>query len=1123
MRKLHDQIVFSASDLANHIHCKHLTNLNLDALDGIIEKSFTNNRPLILLRERGEEFEQEILSKLEATGSRIFQVNKDSSDAFGQTVKAMEEGYDYIYQARLSTKKWQGWADFLRKTDKPSKLGDWSYEVIDTKLSLNTRVGTILQIALYSELIGDLQGILPEFMYVQNPDEELKYRVTDYISYLRLIKNKLNDAIEYPVESYPEPCSHCSICDWWEHCNKVRRNDDHLSFIAGMGTSQIKEVRTQGITTLAAMAEVPLPIPFKPKRGHKETFTKLREQARIQQESRIAQKPVYEILDRKPHSGFFNLPEPSKGDIYLDFEGDPLIEPSGLEYLFGWIFQDQYYHIWVQNMEEEKAALETFVDFVFGKLEQYPDLHIYHFAPYENAALKRMIGKYAVKENEIDILLRTDTFVDLHRVLKQSIRAGVEKYSLKDLEVYHGFVREIDLRTVSGFKADFEFLIEANKVDSITDEMKEVVKQYNQDDCASTMQLHKWLERERKKLIDAGEIIERPIRREVEEPEHITAHLERIMPLYEALLEDVPADFTERTNEQQARFILAHFLDWYRREKKSFWWEYYRLRELDTEELLDEKGAIAGLNYNGEREPVARSIADTYFFPPQEMEFKTGDKLKDPESDKTIEVYDLDVKKNFLKLKKGKSIEDIHPERLLKFENISTKDKEENIISFAEWIVENGFDSALPDFRVTRDILLNSDSRLNEVLLYNNDSVQKSKDWSLKLDNSYLPIQGPPGAGKSFTASHMIIDLIKAGKKVGITALSHKVIINLLNKVKEVADKEGIELKALYKGSANDENIGFWDTPKNNGDVIASLSQYQLIAGTSFMWCLADFKDALDYLFIDEAGQYALIETTVVSHAAKNVVLLGDHQQLKQPIKGVHPEGTDVSALEHLLQGEKTIPEHRGVFLAKTWRMHPTICDFDSEMFYETRLTAVDGLQNQKIEGNTIYQGSGLFFKPVQHEGNNNTSEEEIDEIEKIVSELTKGDVFWIDEKNEKHPVTSQGIKIITPYNSNVFELQKRLPDYESGTVDKFQGQEAPIIIYSMASSTPEDAPRGMDFLYSPNRFNVAVSRARAIFILVGSPNLFEPDCHAPNQIKLANPFCRYLEVANQKPVEKVM
>ena len=289
------------------------------------------------------------------------------------------------------------------------------------------------------------------------------------------------------------------------------------------------------------------------------------------------------------------------------------------------------------------------------------------------------------------------------------------------------------------------------------------------------------------------------------------------------------------------------------------------------------------------------------------------------------------------------------------------------------------------------------------------------------------------------------------------------------------------------------------------------------------MWCLADFKDALDYLFIDEAGQYALIETTVVSHAAKNVVLLGDHQQLKQPIKGVHPEGTDVSALEHLLQGEKTIPEHRGVFLAKTWRMHPTICDFDSEMFYETRLTAVDGLQNQKIEGNTIYQGSGLFFKPVQHEGNNNTSEEEIDEIEKIVSELTKGDVFWIDEKNEKHPVTSQGIKIITPYNSNVFELQKRLPDYESGTVDKFQGQEAPIIIYSMASSTPEDAPRGMDFLYSPNRFNVAVSRARAIFILVGSPNLFEPDCHAPNQIKLANPFCRYLEVANQKPVEKVM
>lgn len=362
----------------------------------------------------------------------------------------------------------------------------------------------------------------------------------------------------------------------------------------------------------------------------------------------------------------------------------------------------------------------------------------------------------------------------------------------------------------------------------------------------------------------------------------------------------------------------------------------------------------------------------------------------------------------------------------------------------------------------------------------------------------------------------MIVNLLKEGKKIGITALSHKVIINLMNKVKEVADLEQFPIKVLYKGSSKDESISFWDTPKSTGDVIGALPNYQIIAGTSFMWCKDGFKDTLDYLFIDEAGQYSLLETIVVSHAAKNVVFLGDHQQLKQPIKGVHPDGTEVSALEHLLEGKKTIAATRGIFLEKTWRMHPSICAFDSEMFYESRLTAKEGLESQLVIGNTIYNGSGLIYTPVEHEGNSNTSEEEIELIEKIVDDLTKGDVFYIDSKEQKNPVTAKDIKIITPYNNNVFELQKRLPNYEIGTVDKFQGQESPIIIYSKASSTPEDAPRGMDFLYSPNRFNVAVSRARAIFILVGSPKLFEPDCHSPNQMKLANPFCRYLEVATQ-------
>lgn len=1113
MRKSNNKIIFSASDLSNHIHCKHSTNLNYDVVQGLKEKPISNNRVLDVLRERGIDFENSFLNILEFEGFSIIKIQQDDPEAKQKTIDAMRQGVDYIYQARLSNDKWQGWADFLLKVKRPSNLGDWSYEVIDTKLSTHTRAGTILQIALYSEILEEIQGVLPEYMHVRTPENEINYRVNDYVSYLRLMKKRLDTAISTPTSTYPEPCSHCDICNWWEHCNGIRREDDHLSFVAGMGTSQIKEVKLYGVETLDAMSKLPLPLPFKPTKGSKETFIKLREQARIQNETRTTKKPLYELLKRVENTGFYNLPEPTEGDIYLDFEGDPLVEPSGLEYLFGWVFQNKYYKIWVMNMEQEKVALEEFIDFVFEKRKEYPTLHIYHFAPYETIALKRMMGKYATKENEIDILLRTQSFVDLHRVLRQSIRAGVERYSLKDLEIYHGYTREMDLRTLSKIKSNFEFLLESKKIDAITDEMKDSIQLYNQDDCLSTQNLHNWLEKERENLINTSEIIPRPIHNAVEISENINAHLERIEPLFNALMKDVPLLFDERSPVEQSKYILANMLDWYRREEKSFWWEYFRIKELEPDELLDEKTALTYLQFTGEREIVKRSVVDTYTFPNQECELRVGNQIKNENGGSAGEIIEIDEIQNIIKLKKGPSIKDFHAETLIKFEQFSTKDKVETLLQFAEWIVINGFENTINSYKATRDLLLNTPPRVSVPLNNCKSILEKSIDWAAKLDSSYLPIQGPPGAGKSYTASHMIFELIKNGNKIGITALSHKVIINLLHKVKQIAENEKLDIKILYKGSTTNEDEYPWDSAKTIDVVASNLSNYHIIAGTSFMWCNEKLKNAVDFLFIDEAGQFALIDTVVVSHAAKNIILLGDHQQLKQPIKGVHPEGTEVSALEHLLEGKKTIPEDKGIFLEETWRMHPNICSFDSDMFYESRLHSVDGLENQKIEGNTIYNGSGLFYKSVIHEGNTNLSLEEIDAIEKIIQELTKGDVFWVDEKNNKRLLQPTDIKIITPYNSNVFELQKRIPNVEIGTVDKFQGQEAPVIIYSLASSTPEDAPRGMDFLYSPNRFNVAVSRAKVIFIMVGNSRLFEPDCKSPEQIKLANPFCRFMEL----------
>jgi uncharacterized protein len=285
----------------------------------------------------------------------------------------------------------------------------------------------------------------------------------------------------------------------------------------------------------------------------------------------------------------------------------------------------------------------------------------------------------------------------------------------------------------------------------------------------------------------------------------------------------------------------------------------------------------------------------------------------------------------------------------------------------------------------------------------------------------------------------------------------------------------------------------------------------QVGGGTAWLWSRPEAFEAVDVLFVDEAAQMSLANVLAVSHAARTVILLGDPQQLDQPMKGSHPEGTDVSSLHHLLDGAATIPPDKGLFLEKTWRLHPDICEFTSELFYAGKLSSQSGLENQIVQSAGPVSGSGLRYIPVEHSGNQNSSPEEAEAIEHLVRKILAGST-WTDRLKNKTLVTSDDILIITPYNAQVFEIQKRLPQARVGTVDKFQGQEAPIAIYSMATSSYADAPRGMEFLYSLNRFNVATSRARCLFILVASPRLFDIDCRTPHQMQLANAFCRFIE-----------
>ncbi len=1111
----------SATDLSNHLSCRHLTELNRLVALGEAEKPRWYDPSLQILIERGREHEAAYVEFLKSQGLTAINLQGKSIDA---TIDAMREGVDLLIQARLDFENWMGFADILMKVPGKSRFGNWSYEVYDTKLSQHTRAATILQLCLYTELLSIVQEADPEKMYVVKPGIDFPkdtYRYADFHAYYRTAKSNFEQVISGPIPpTCPDPVEHCSICRWWQVCDKKRHDDDHLSLVAGIRSHHITELQNQNIGTLEDFAnttEIQ-----KPERGNYETFIRKQAQAKIQLSGRAQDKLLHEILPIEGARGFNRLPEPDEGDIYLDIEGDRFYPDGGLEYLTGYAYHDNgklvYKKAWASNRTEEKRAFQELMEFILKRKETYPNLYIYHFAPYEPTAIKRLSRTHAIFEKELDELLRENRFADLHAAFKEALLASVEVYSLKELEKFTHYTRNTDLHEASAARKKVEIALEMNDFKSVPEATLNIVESYNEDDCLATEALHKWLESVRTALQQSGHQFQRPVSESDEVKEELRNQERRSQVLFDDLIKDLPEERT--TDEQKAKWLLAHQLDYFRREDKSAWWEYFRVHSMEHEDLLDERKAISGLEFvealpirPGERTPVHR-----YRYPPQEIGLSEGDELHEINGEKIGTIAEVHLENNTIDIKKTAKTVQTHPVAVHEFDKVSTGTLWTSLMDFVTDVCEDGLAPRI-GYHAAKDMLMNRKPRLKDGhqgawLQPGESTLEAAIRIALNLDRSLLPIQGPPGAGKTYTGAKMIIELVKAGKKIGVTAISHRVITTLFEKVKELSESENINIRFIHKVSNNLDYMPRWIVQeKKSAKVLDALDQGYIAGGTAWLWAARDMLASLDYLFIDEAGQMALSQALAAAAAAKNVVLLGDPQQLEQPQRGTHPEGSDIAALTYLLDGNPTMPEGKGLFLGITYRMHPGISQFTSEIFYEGKLKSLSGLGNQRILGGTPFDGAGLFYVPVEHTSNQNRSTEEVEALAAIVETLLgKGE--WEDQYKQRRRLTRRDVLIVAPYNAQVSALVERLPDIRIGTVDKFQGQEAPVVIYSMTSSSHEEAPRGMSFLYNPNRLNVATSRAKCVCILVASPRLMEPECRTIDQMRWANALCRYRELA---------
>lgn len=1079
--------LLSASRLNGFQSCPHQAALWLQG----VKPPVRADDAVRLIRDKGFEHEAEVLARLKAGHGEFIEIPTDGSPAerAAATTRAMADGVALIYQAALTDGRWVGYPDFLVICGQ-AENGTWLYQPEDAKLARKAKAEHLMQLGVYAALLETATGHFPAegVIHGSGGDPE-RFRLEDTRHITRRMMRSFEAFVDAPGETRPVKNGACGHCDFLERCTAEWRAADSPVFVAGMRGDQIVKLAKAGIRTLSDVAA--LPDGAKVPGIGDETLAKLMAQARLQQKGASAGSHLAEVLPSQPLRGFTILPPPQPGDIFYDIEGDPLY-PEGLEYLHGlWgplgeDGSDRFVALWAHDHAAEKASFETLMDLFADHLARHPSARIFHYAPYETTALKRLAMKYATREVELDQMLREQRFVDLYAVVRHAVRASIESYSLKDLEKIYWGERSGEVTNAG------DSIVEYERWRELGDQtILDAIERYNEDDCVSTAKLRDWLEALRP--ADAPYGLEPT--EATTEPSARALERQQFEKDRKAMAEAVRR---QESLEPELRELIAELLWFHQRSQKPQWWALFDRQTWTDEELIEDPESLGGLTLL-DRGEEKRSLLATYAFPPQDTKLKEGDR---PKVALTLEpagsIIDLDLEGCTVTLKRqAKNGELPETASLSPGQLIGQAVLEEALMTMAGRIAQGDLetDRAVLDILRRRSPRLEGRTEDRPVVAEGEDLVAGTTTAVRALDRSGLIIQGPPGTGKTYTTARAISALLQDGKRVAVSSNSHKAIINLLSGISRHCEAEGLPLDGAKKASNGDPETVFTGYGIiSKGSLDENPREHQLVGATAFELAKHE-PNSFDYLFVDEAGQVSLGNLLAMAGCAKNLVLVGDQMQLPQPVQGVHPGETGLSAMDYAMQDHPTVPPERGILLNVSWRMHPDVCDFISAAVYEGRLRAEASTVGQRLlleDGlHEALRPTGISTVDLDHEGCTQSSEEEASLIAELLGQLTRQ--RWVDQAGRERPITLDDVVIVSPFNMQVGLLKKRLPTgARVGTVDKFQGQEAPVVLVSMATSFGGDAPRGTEFLFNRNRLNVAISRAKCLAVVIKGRRLLE-------------------------------